>query len=205
MGQHIPTTEPGADKPTDTGVVYYTWDKLPDEPDNWYALFRVYREQGYRNGYTGQLTPRNLDDLTSELGVPAGSLLPGYQKYRWEQRVGAWDREVVRRMAEAKAPDEAKAIRAHQMRIARKARNLGETELDKLLALAATSHEAVLKPRDALAIADWGAKLERGLAATPIAADLGPASSGVPIESMDTETLLELHSILKTGKAKGTP
>jgi hypothetical protein len=200
-GKYLPTTEPGALAPEDGPGLQKVWERMPGESEGYYAFYAAYQAQGYREGYSGPLTTRSVADLERECKLTPGALLEAYRVYQWEVRAGAWDREVQRRFAEYKQ-DDSQAVRASQMRLARKARNLGEIELDKRMAIAMLSKEPTLTTKEALALADWGAKLERGLSdGVLIPSDLA-ATKGVDLGQLETAQLEELHSILKKAAPK---
>jgi hypothetical protein len=199
--KYLPTTEPGALAPEDGAGIIQAWLRLPSESETFYAYFCAYQAQGYREGYSGPLTTRSVADLERQCHLQPGALAEAYRVYQWEVRAGAWDREVQRRFAEF-TNDDSKAVKASQMRLARKARNLGEIELDKRMALAVGSKEPTLTTKEALALADWGAKLERGLSdGVLIPSDLA-ATKGVDLGQLETAQLEELHNILKKAQGK---
>jgi hypothetical protein len=90
-------------------------------------------------------------------------------------------------------------VKQAHLRLAKKARTLGENELDKLLAASGRDHETpVLSAKEALAIADWGAKLERALTDNSTAADL--SGQGVDLSKLELEDLEAMAGILQKAK-----
>jgi hypothetical protein len=85
--------------------------------------------------------------------------------------------------------------------MAAKARNLGEAVLDKIISVERASPTPTLTAKEALAILDWGAKLERALSDNTLPSDMpgGSTSKAVPLSELDMGDLLQLQKILAKG------
>lgn len=200
MRSKLPVPEAGSEKSSDPALAFRAWEKLPRETDTAYAYFQAYLEQAYPQGYGGTFTPRNRADLERELRLTRGALQGYATTFHWDQRAGQWDREVDRRLKEAQL-GAVETVKSAHLRLAKKARTLGENELDKLLAASGRDHETpVLTAKEALAIADWGAKLERALTNNSTPEDL--AGPGVDLSKLGLEDLEAMADIL--AKAKKT-
>lgn len=66
------------------------WQRIPDEPDRWYARFEVYRLLGPNRTLNG--TYRLVAQLLGRGGkVPGQAWRQAAQRWRWQARAQAWD------------------------------------------------------------------------------------------------------------------
>lgn len=66
------------------------WERMPDEPDRWYARFEVYRLLGPNRSLLG--TYRLVTQLLGRAGqAPGHAWHQAAQRWRWQARAQAWD------------------------------------------------------------------------------------------------------------------
>lgn len=195
MSPHLRIVPLDDSGPVDPHAGPKPWERRPGESENSYAYYRAYEGLGYPEGELGPVQPRSRTELERRCNLSPGALRQHAATYEWDMRVGAWDREVDRRKRAATL-DTVKLVKENQIRIAHKFRNLGEAELDKWLAKSASTTETVLTVKEALAVGDFGMKLERALQEASTAQDLA-GDKGIDLAKLEIEDLEKMHGILK--------
>lgn len=193
----------GEETPLDPSSLLRPWERLPRETDQDWAYFRLFLDSAYPQGPNGEYVPRNATDLARTIGVARETLAQRSCAFHWVQRAGAWDREVERRRKDTDL-SEVQRSRAKWLRIAEKARNLGESELDKLLARSVSDPTIpCMTAKDALAVMDWARTAERQYLQEGRVKDADTAGD-VDLENLALEDLEQLHEIIQRSKAPGT-
>src|SRR5262249_9966141 len=64
------------------------WDRLPDEPANWYARFEAYRLAGPQRTLEGVWT---AEAKRSKAKRPGSDWYQAAKRWRWQERAEAWD------------------------------------------------------------------------------------------------------------------
>lgn len=200
-GTHYAQPEAGEDNPTDPATRTQPWERMAREGDQAWAHFQYYLQQAYPHGPAGEWQPRNVSEMARMVGMSREYLARLSSEFHWPQRAGAWDREVERRKS---SQDLAAASRSrrHWLRVVTKARNLGETALDKLLAIE-NANPAIpsLTAKDIVAVLDWSHKVERVHVAGQEGSEAAPDEGEADLENLELEDLVALDGILKKAKA----
>lgn len=123
------------------------WKQLPDEPNQFYALFDKYLMSNEGSGKF-----RNLFDLSLSLNVPIAQLETVKQMYHWGLRAFLYDtqKELERQRAMEYSQ---RAVEGRHASLAEKLFNTGTEYL--------LNHADQLTPKIALQMVDMAAKLER--------------------------------------------
>lgn len=109
--------------------VIHPWERQANEADQDWQWFQAYRDSAYPNGYEGAFEARTLRLLAVQFGVSEATLKGRSSTYCWNERAGAWDRELDRRRMASGAHRVDAVNYAHQ-RILDKHRDLIEMGID---------------------------------------------------------------------------
>lgn len=125
------------------------FERQSRESETEWAQFRLYRDSGYPKGPGETFVARDLKQLSLATGVRLGELKAAYATYAWEERCGAYDREIERRKFEACMTGVQRVEYAYQ-RMREKSRLILETALDEIRARQEAGEH--LSTRDALSL-----------------------------------------------------
>jgi len=127
------------------------YERQPKETDPAWRAFVCYRDD----------PERSQQNVSKALGK-SRQLVSTYSiKYRWRERVEAWDREADDRARAAKL-DEIEEMQRRHIQIAQGLQQLAALELQrKLKAARANQKEGRLSAKDLKELADLGTRLER--------------------------------------------
>lgn len=132
---------------------YPVWERLPTEQQDYYFLFKLYRDQKYGYLTTGEpyVLSRSIASLAEELHLPPNVLYTFSQLFHWKQRCQSYDIHMAaeRELREARYRQIIQRDHLHY------ARQLADSAYEKLKA------SNNLKPRDLLAMLELGLKYSR--------------------------------------------
>lgn len=134
------------------------WERQARESEIEWAQFRAYRDLGYPNGPGEDFRARDLKQLSAVSGVRLGELKAAHSTYAWEERCGAYDREIERRKFEASMTSVQRVEYAHQ-RMRDKSRLILEVALDEIRAKQEAGEH--LSARETIALKDSVTKDDR--------------------------------------------
>ena len=129
------------------------WDRLPEEPNRWFARFESYRLAGPRRSLSATWTAEQAEKGRRKRSKVPGSWNEAATRWRWRQRAEAWDDYERQRAREAHA----QAISEMNARYIQEAQALQSKGIQCLKALDANK----LLPPDAMRFVTEGTKLER--------------------------------------------
>lgn len=72
------------------------WERLPDEPAEWYARFTTYRLMGNRRSLLGLYNQERASRGQANVDHAPTNWKNAYLKYEWEKRVLAWTEQEAR-------------------------------------------------------------------------------------------------------------
>jgi hypothetical protein len=157
------------------------FERMPRETDPAWFAFKKYRD----------MEKRSLIKLGKSLGK-SRALVEGWSsKWRWRERVVAWDRAADDR-ARAASLDEIEEMQRRHIKLGQGMQQLGALELKRLLgeyakkAAAGEAGGVGLTPRDVKRLIDAGARLER-------------LNRGEPgsIEKIDVDVVAERRELIR--------
>ena len=134
------------------------WERGARESETEWAAFRLYRDSGYPNGPGETFIARDLKRLSLVTGVRLGELKAHHATYSWEERCGAYDREIERRKFEQVMTSAQRADYTWQ-RIRDKQRLILETAVDELRAKQEAGEH--LSARETAQLAEYLSKTDR--------------------------------------------
>lgn len=190
---------PGIGPDDPTGALR-PWERLPREGDSAWVLFNAYRESGYPKGPAGGFAPRNKAALAEASGLTPEYLYRLAGEFKWDQRAGAWDRELDRRAREVDLSD-AEFARKVMLRRLRKLGNLAEIELDKLLVRATDPDLPQMTAKELVQTLEFVLKAERLMAEKPT--EIVRAEGAWNLEDLSVEDLEALNALRKKAKGGG--
>ena len=166
------------------------WDRMSGESAAAYSAFLMYRDCE---------SPRSLTKAAQEMGRHSSLLKRWSSRYRWRERVLAWDVSQAREAEEALRRQREESLQ-RQVRDAQQLQRLGMARLSGLITRDPETGEVRLDPsvtpRNAVAIHKWGVELEdriTGRAETAAPDDLTERE----LKRMTTEQLHELLALVK--------
>lgn len=160
------------------------WARQPCDTDLSWALFQA---------YISQPNPRRLIDLVNQalgMGVSWARLQEMVWEDAWVLRASLWDERLDRIRAETieqVTREDARARAERHGALARKLQELGEKELDKLLAVARRPDgmPGLIAPRDLIRAVTLGIRTERlALGESTEKVDSGPDLSKLSVEEL---------------------
>lgn len=203
QGMGHPAPKP-SDRPEDNaqdpGLPLRPWERLPREGDQAWVLFNAYRESGWPKGPGGGFVPRNKAALAEASGLTPDYLYKLAAEFKWDQRAGAWDRELDRRARETDLSDVEFARRRMLRRLA-KLGNLAEMELDKLLVRATDPDLPQMTAKELVQTLEFVLKAERLMAEKPT--EIVRAEGAWNLEDLSVEDLEALNALRKKAKGGG--
>lgn len=179
------------------------WERQVKEGEREYAAFLAYRNMSYRDGLDGAYTPRKLSGVALVLGHSTATLQGWAASFCWEERVGAFDRELDRRKVEG-AMSQAQRVEFAHARIRDKLRGAYEGWVEDVIA----RHDRgeIVSDRIGLAIGEHLAKYDRlgnGLSTENISIHHGVDLDSFTPEELETFAALANKARLTTEVKKG--
>lgn len=127
------------------------WDQQPKETNKAYERFRLYRDMG---------AGRSLRKLAKELGLDLSSIAEMSSRYRWQERVSAFD-AYIDEASQHKSIIQVKAMKERQIALALKAQKAATKGLEQLISRISQQEAHNFRPEALVKLLEIGCRLER--------------------------------------------
>ena len=137
------------------------YERQPDEPDTAWAVFVMYRDQGYTRTLR-EATRQHLENTGSKakLLTAENNTQKWSQRWRWRERIVEWDRHIDRARRRGAEEDVIK-MRARHAKEGENLQNLGVKALHKWLTLKTDEELKDVPITDIVRAIEAGVKIER--------------------------------------------